>query len=125
MVLFFVGSNISNHHHLLFSSFSNILNQGYNIPWSQWFTEQSKIKPYIKNIIQPSYIHFDSDKEELFTEYFLEKSLLVEFWYKNWTASEQFFAVPYIDEYWEKQSFYPDFIVYFKSWIIWLFDPKS
>lgn len=97
----------------------------WNIPWSQWFTEQSKIKPYIKNIIQPSYIHFDSDKEELFTEYFLEKSLLVEFWYKNWKASEQFFAVPYIDEYWEKQSFYPDFIVYFKSWIIWLFDPKS
>lgn len=97
----------------------------WNIPWSQWFTEQSKIKPYIKNIIQPSYIHFDSDKEELFTEYFLEKSLLVDFWYKNWTASEQFFAVPYIDEYWEKQSFYPDFIVYFKSWVIWLFDPKS
>ena len=97
----------------------------WSIPSSQWFTEKSKIKNYAKNIIQPSFISFDSVWEELFVEHFLEKSPLVEFWYKNWTASEQFFAVPYIDEYWEKQSFYIDFIVYFKSWVIWLFDPKS
>lgn len=97
----------------------------WSIPTSQWFTEKSKIIDYNKNIIQPSFISFDSEKEEWFIEYFLEKSELVDFWYKNGTTSEQFFAVPYIDEYWEKQSFYPDFIVYFKSWIIWLFDPKS
>ena len=97
----------------------------WSIPSSQWFTEKSKIKNYTKNIIQPSFVSFDSEWEELFIEYFLEKSPLVDFWYKNGTASEQFFAVPYIDEYWEKQSFYIDFIVYFKSWVIWLFDPKS
>lgn len=97
----------------------------WSIPSSQWFTEKSKIKNYNKNIIQPSFINFDSIWEELFIEHFLEKSPLVDFWHKNGTASEQFFAVPYIDEYWEKQSFYIDFIVYFKSWVIWLFDPKS
>ena len=97
----------------------------WSIPTSQWFTEKSKIISYNKNIIQPSFISFDSEKEEWFIGYFLEKSELVEFWYKNWTSSEQFFAVPYIDKYWEKQSFYPDFIVYLKSWIIWLFDLKS
>ncbi len=97
----------------------------WNIPKSQWFTEKSEIIRYNKNIIEPSFISFDSDKEQLFIEYFLEKSDLVDFWYKNWTSSEQFFAVPYNDEYLEIQSFYPDFIVYFKSWIIWIFDTKS
>jgi len=97
----------------------------WSIPSSQWFTEKSEIKNYAKNIIQPSFINFDSDWEQNFVEYFLEKSPLVDFWYKNWTASEQFFAVPYTNEYSRIQSFYPDFIVYFKSWVIWLFDPKS
>ncbi|MCP4523676.1 MAG: DEAD/DEAH box helicase family protein [Candidatus Gracilibacteria bacterium] len=97
----------------------------WSIPTSQGYTEKSKIINYNKNIIQPSFISFDSEKEQLFIEYFLEKSELVDFWYKNGTASEQFFAVPYTDEYGEKQSFYPDFIVYFKSGIIGLFDPKS
>lgn len=97
----------------------------WSIPSSQWFTEKSKIIDYKKNILKPSYINFDSDWEKLFVEYYLEKSDIVDFWYKNWTASAEFFAVPYFDEFWEKQSFYPDFIVYFKSWVIWLFDPKS
>ncbi len=97
----------------------------WSIPTSQWFTEKAKIREYSRNIIQPSYISFDSIWEQLFIEEYLEKSPLVSFWYKNGTASEQFFAVPYIDEYGEKQSFYPDFIVYFTSWIIWIFDPKN
>ncbi len=97
----------------------------WKIPRSQWFTDQFRIKNYAKNIIQPSYVSFDSESEKLFIENFLETSPLVKFWYKNWTASEQFFAIPFVDEYWEKQSFYPDFIVYFKNWIIWIFDPKS
>ena len=98
----------------------------WHIPISQWFTPDTKIIDYKKNILSPSFISSDfSSNEQKFVENLLEKSDLVEFWYKNWTKSKEFFAVPYIDESWEKESFYPDFIVYFKNWIIWIFDPKS
>ncbi len=97
----------------------------WSIPTSQWFSEKAKIIDYKKNILQPSFINFDSTWEQLFIEKYLEKSDMVKFWYKNWTLSEQFFAIPYIDKYWEKRPFYPDFIVYFKDWTIWIFDPKS
>lgn len=101
------------------------VNYDWFIPKTQWFTEKSKIIEYKKNILKPSFVNFDSDWEEFFVEYFLEKSNLVEFWYKNWTASQEFFAIDYINKYWEKQSFYPDFIVYFTNWTIWIFDPKK
>ena len=97
----------------------------WSIPSSQWFTDKARIKEYRKNIIQPSYVNFDSEWEQVFIEEYLEKSPLVQFWYKNGTKSEQFFAIPYVDDLWEKQSFYPDFIVYFTSWVIGIFDPKS
>jgi len=97
----------------------------WTIPKSQWFTEKAKLKDYKKDILQPSYINSDSDWEKLFIEEYLEKSNLVKFWYNNWTKSEDFFAIPYTDEDWETQSFYPDFIVYFNNWNIWIFDPKK
>lgn len=97
----------------------------WTIPENQWFTEKAELKDYKKNILQPSYVNFDSEWEKLFIEEYLEKSDLVKFWYKNWTKSEDFFAIPYFDDNWEKQSFYPDFIVYFTNWNIWIFDPKN
>lgn len=100
-------------------------NYSWSIPTSQWFTDRSILKNYSKNILTPSYINIDSNNETLFIEHYLEVSNEVLFWYKNWDNSEEFLWIPYIDSIWEKRTFYPDFIVYFKSWIIWIFDPKS
>jgi type III restriction enzyme len=94
------------------------------IPISQWFSDKAVITPHKKNILIPSYVSFDSTNEQLFIDQYLEKSDLVEFWYKNWTSSEQFFAVPY-EKNGETKPFYPDFIVYFQWWTIGIFDPKS
>lgn len=97
----------------------------WSIPTSQWFTDMSLLKDYSKNILIPSYINKDSENEILFIEHYLEVSTEVLFWYKNWDNSQEFLWIPYVDSIWEKRTFYPDFIVYFKSWIIWIFDPKS
>lgn len=96
----------------------------WSIPSSQWFTDKANIINHKRNILSPSYVSFDSDNEKLFIEEYLEKSNLVEFWFKNWTQSEQFFAIPY-EKNWGIKPFYPDFVVYFKWWLIGIFDPKS
>jgi type III restriction enzyme len=97
----------------------------WSIPKSQWFSDTAILKDYKKNILQPSYIQKESENEILFIEQYLELSNEVLFWYKNWDNSEEFLWISYIDTMWEKRTFYPDFIVYFRSWIIWIFDPKS
>lgn len=97
----------------------------WTIPKIQSFTENVLLKDYKKNILFPSYIQKDSENEIIFIEEYLEKSSEVLFWYKNSDNSQDFFWISYVDNLWEKRTFYPDFIVYFKSGIIWIFDPKD
>lgn len=97
----------------------------WTIPTSQWFSDTAIKKDYSKNVFTPSYIQKDSENEVVFIEEYLEKSSQVLFWYKNGDNSQEFFWIPYIDNSWEKRTFYPDFIVYFRSWVIWIFDPKD
>lgn len=97
----------------------------WTIPKIQAFSENAKIYDYKKNILNPCYLSLDSENEKLFIENYLENNDKIDFWYKNWTSSETFFAIPYTDNFWEINSFYPDFIVYFKNQTIWIFDPKS
>jgi hypothetical protein len=59
-----------------------------------------------------------------FIEEYLEKDNSIEFWYKNWVARESYFWILYNFE-WKQRVFYPDFIVKYKSWKIWIFDPKD
>ncbi len=96
----------------------------WSIPTSQWFSEKSLLKNYSKNILEPSYINKDSDNEIFFIEHYLEISSEVLFWYKNGDNSEEFLGISYNDTF-EKRTFYPDFIVYFKSWVIGIFDPAD
>lgn len=97
----------------------------WQIPKFLQFTEKAEERDYVKNIFEPCFIEEDSLQEKYFMEQFLEKSEIVDFWFKNGTNSEIFFAIPYENDAWEKRSFYPDFIVYFKNWTIWIFDTKS
>ncbi|MBS9784397.1 DEAD/DEAH box helicase family protein, partial [Candidatus Gracilibacteria bacterium] len=93
----------------------------WQIPRFQGFTKKAKIKEYTKNILQPSYMQLDSQQETWFIEDFLETSEIVEFWYNNGKSTKEFFAVPWEDEYGERRSFYPDFIVHFTNGIIGIF----
>jgi len=45
--------------------------------------------------MEPCFLDLDSKQEKYFIEEFLEKSELVEFWFKNGTNSEIFFGIPY------------------------------
>ena len=96
----------------------------WNIPNSQSFTERAKPQNYTRNVLTPGYISFDSERERLFIEHYLETSAEVVFWYKNGDNSREFFAVPYRDKNGDTRSFYPDFIVQYKNGIIGIFDPK-
>ena len=100
-------------------------NTSWQIPKNLWFTENFQIFDYKKCVMEPCFLELDSKQETYFIEEFLEKSELVEFWFKNGTNSEIFFGIPYENEAWETKTFYPDFIVYFTTWVIWIFDPKS
>ena len=60
--------------------------------------------------------------ENLFIENYLKKSKLVGFWYKNEIKSENCLTISYFDENLKEKYFYPDLIVHFKNWDIWIFD---
>lgn len=102
-----------------------IKNTLWEIPKVLTFSEKSVLKNYSKNIMEPGFLSIDSQNEINFIEQFLEKSDLVDFWFKNGTISENYFWLPYENDFGEIEIFYPDFIVYFKNWVIWIFDPKS
>ena len=72
--------------------------------------------------MQPFYVKYDSNLEKAFIE-FLEKSEMVEWWFKNGDRDATFFAVPY--ENGEPKPFYVDFIVQMKDGRIGLFDPHG
>lgn len=86
-------------------------------------------KPKLKKTVMNPYYEATSkskswETEQSFIE-FLDNSKQVEWWFKNGERDGTFFAVPYIDEAKEEQSFYVDFIVKFTDGRIGLFDTKS
>lgn len=94
------------------------------IPQMETFSDGAKEYQYQKNVMKPCILLFNSQQEQDFIEKFLEVRDDIVFWYKNWVSSKDYFAVPYTED-WENHSFYPDFIVYFSDWKIWIFDTKS
>ena len=94
----------------------------WDIPKSLTFGSDYEKEDRVKSIVQP----FFSDKrwrtETAFIE-FLEKSVNVEWWFKNSARDAIFFAVPYNNG--EERLFYVDFIVKLKDGRIGLFDTKA
>ena len=76
-----------------------------------------------KSVMKPFYYDFKWKTEENFIK-FLEKSKMVDYWFKNGDSDQTFFAIPY-DEQNQTKLFYVDFIVKFKNSKIGLFDTKS
>lgn len=79
---------------------------------------------YQKSVYTPCYFEKDSNLEKEFVEEYLEKNNDIEFWYKNWVSNMSYFWVLYESE-WKQSVFYPDWIVKYKNWRIWIFDTKG
>ncbi len=75
-----------------------------------------------KSVLQPFYVQYKSDLEKSFVDH-LDKSLNIEWWFKNGDRDATFFAVPYKNG--EVKPFYVDFIVKLKDGKIGLFDPHG
>lgn len=106
----------------------------WNVPKEINYTLSFVRKDYKKSVMQPYYAHSssagpsrlleeDSDIEAGFLEH-LEKSKLVNWWFKNGVKDGSYFAVPYLEHDVEK-PFYVDFVVMFKDGRIGLFDTKG
>jgi len=106
----------------------------WNVPKVINYTLSFTKKDYKKSVIQPYYakksstgtanlFEEDSDLEVDFIEY-LEKTPVVEWWFKNGRSDATYFAVPHI-EYGIEKPFYVDFIVLLKDGRVGLFDTKG
>ncbi|HEC66306.1 MAG TPA: hypothetical protein ENI23_13535, partial [bacterium] len=96
--------------------------ENWNVPDSQPFGREHAKESVKKSIMQPFFSDGRWKTEKAFIEY-LEKSELVDWWFKNGDRDATYFAVPYDNG--EKKPFYVDFIVKLKDGRIGLFDTKS
>ncbi|MFA6027184.1 MAG: DEAD/DEAH box helicase family protein [Ignavibacteriaceae bacterium] len=102
----------------------------WNVPVKiEYNANNQERKPKPKKVLMNPYYESTSksktwETEKSFIE-FLDNSKQVEWWFKNGERDATFFAVPYIDDAKEDQSFYVDFIVKFTDGRIGLFDTKS
>lgn len=96
----------------------------YSILEFEIFTERAEIYDFKKYFQTPAYFVKDSNLELDFAQNYLEKNNDIEFWYKNWVSNKVYFWVEYENEG-KSKTFYPDFIVKYKDWKIWIFDTKD
>jgi type III restriction enzyme len=102
----------------------------WNVPVKiEYNANNQERKPKLKKVLMNPYYESTLksktwETEKSFIE-FLDNSKKVEWWFKNGERDATFFAVPYIDDSKEDQSFYVDFIVKFIDGKIGLFDTKS
>jgi type III restriction enzyme len=81
-----------------------------------------------KSIINPYYESTFKSKNWQTEKSFislLDKQNSIDWWFKNGEGYGTYFAVPYIDEIKEDQTFYVDFIIKLKDGRIGLFDTKA
>ncbi len=105
-------------------------NELWNVPVKiEYNANNQERKPKPKKVLMSPYYESTSisktwKTEKAFIE-FLDCNKKVEWWFKNGDRDATYFAVPYIDDAKEDQSFYVDFIVIFTDGKIGLFDTKS
>lgn len=100
-------------------------NKTWSIPKNIGFAgEKVEMIENQKYIYTPGYIAFDSEIERNFVTDYLEKSEDILFWYKNGVKLDIYFGIKY-ELNGTSRMFYPDFIVYFKSWAIGIFETKD
>ncbi len=97
----------------------------FKIPEFEVYSDIYEKQDYKKSILYPCFIDKKESKiENEFIENYLEAENSIEWWYKNGVSKEIYFWVLYHFE-WKQKVFYPDFIVKYKDWKIWIFDTKD
>lgn len=94
----------------------------WNIPEYVRYNEKYSQIEYEKSITEPFFGDEKWRSEKVFMD-FLEKSEIIEWWFKNGDRDRIFFAVPYKNG--EEKPFYVDFIIKLKDGRIGLFDTKA
>jgi len=96
--------------------------EDWNIPEYVRYNEKYSQIEYEKSIMEPFFGDERWRSEKVFID-FLEKSEIIEWWFKNGDRDRIFFAVPYKNG--EEEPFYVDFIIKLKDGRIGLFDTKA
>ena len=96
--------------------------EDWNIPEYVRYNEKYSQIEYEKSIMEPFFGDEKWRSEKVFMD-FLEKSEVIEWWFKNSDRDKIFFAVPYKNG--EEKPFYVDFIIKLKDGRIGLFDTKA
>ena len=96
--------------------------EDWNIPEYVRYNEKYSQIEYEKSITEPFFGDEKWRSEKVFMD-FLEKSEIIEWWFKNGDRDRIFFAVPYKNG--EEKPFYVDFIIKLKDGRIGLFDTKA
>jgi len=96
--------------------------EDWNIPEYVRYNEKYSQIKYEKSIMKPFFGDEKWRSEKVFID-FLEKSEIIEWWFKNGDRDRIFFAVPYKNG--EEKPFYVDFIIKLKDGRIGLFDTKE
>lgn len=101
----------------------------FEIPTEENFSEKYTIVRTKKYAMDKFYRKNEAPKTEIAFEAELEKSLNVEFWYKNGEKMDKYFAVEYsyLDEFQKgrRGAFYPDYLVKFTDGSIGIYDTKA
>jgi len=96
--------------------------EDWDVPPEIRYNENYQQKNYKRSIMEPFYSDEKWKTEKEFIE-FLEKSELVDWWFKNGDRDATFFALPYDNG--EPAPFYVDFVVKLKDDRIGLLDTKA
>lgn len=98
----------------------------WDVPVIDYFNELYEKVSNKFYVMDNCYLLIDRPETEKEFEKELEKSSNIEWWYKNGTDKEAYFAVPYINpKDGGYHSFYPDYIVLYKNGEIGVYDTKS
>ncbi len=100
-------------------------NKTWSVPHTIGFAgEKVEVTKSPKYIYTPGYIAFDSAIERDFATEYLDVSEEVAFWYKNGVQLDIYFGIKY-EQNGVSRMFYPDFVVYFRSGAIGIFETKD
>lgn len=98
----------------------------YNLSFAKTDFKKSVIQPYYARKAKNNTgdLFEDDSKIEMDFIAYLEKADAIEWWFRNGSKDESYFAVPYTDHELEK-PFYVDFVVKMKDGRVGLFDTKG
>lgn len=96
----------------------------WDVPTIQYFNELYAKVEQPNYAQEPCYLQNARSIPEKDFEDEIAKSKKIDWWYKNGTKKESFFAVPYYLEN-VQQSFYPDYIIRYTDGTVGIYDTKS